>query len=62
MSHLMHVYVHVCRSRSPSTRKHKSKHSKSSKDERKKRSKEEEEEIQQANELRAKLGLKPLRD
>jgi pre-mRNA-splicing factor 38A len=49
------------RSYSPSSRKHKSKHSRSSKEDRKKRMKEEDEEIKQANELRAKLGLKPLR-
>ena len=48
------------RSHSPSSRKEK-KTKEKKKSSGKKRSKEEEE-IQQANELRAKLGLKPLRD
>ena len=61
---IMLVIAHLlpsaaCRSHSPSSRKEKKTKKKSSG---KKRSKEEEEEIRQANELRAKLGLKPLRD
>lgn len=50
----------LCRSHSPSSRKEK-KAKEKKKSSGKKRSKEEEE-IRQANELRAKLGLKPLRD
>ena len=58
---LMLFHSALRRSHSPSSRKEKRPKEKK-KSSGKKRSKEEEEDIRQANELRAKLGLKPLRD